>query len=257
MAALPDGRRRRCTRGARVASARGRRLRAPPSRRPLRRRAAARRRRRSRELPEAIRLLGELPFRAIVTTAYDDAFERAFTKDGVGAAHLHAARLTRRSRTTASCASSSRRSAIRRAPTRSSGRPRICNAALADGGYRTVAHDLYRSRSFLFVGFDGRDPDLAILLERVLAGARAGEVEHFAVLPGARRRREGRAVRRLSHSRAVGRERGRAGAAAQGRRRRRDRRRRCPTTTTSRAGWRSSPRSRGARRARLDRRSTR
>src|SRR6516165_953668 len=35
------------------------------------------------ELPEAVKLLGELPFRAIVTTAYDDAFERAFTKDGV------------------------------------------------------------------------------------------------------------------------------------------------------------------------------
>src|SRR5262249_4749342 len=56
--------------------------------------------------------------------------------------------------------------------------------ALADGGYRTVTHDLYRSRSFLFVGFEGQDPDLAILLERVLSGARAGEVVHFAVLPG-------------------------------------------------------------------------
>src|SRR5207249_2157569 len=32
-------------------------------------------------------------------------------------------------------------------------------------------------------GFDERDPDLNILLERVLAGAQAGDVEHYAVLP--------------------------------------------------------------------------
>src|SRR5262249_52384321 len=57
-------------------------------------------------------------------------------------------------------------------------------ATLADADFRAAAHQLFESRSFLFVGFDGRDLDLQILLERVLAGAQVREVEHFAVLPG-------------------------------------------------------------------------
>jgi tetratricopeptide (TPR) repeat protein len=135
------------------------------------------------ELPEAVRLLGELPFRAIVTTAYDDAFERAFTKDGVmprvyTPADHEALRNDGRLRFVFKALGD---------PARAESivwSAEDLQTALADGGYRTVAHDLYRSRSFLFVGFDGRDPDLAILLERVLAGARAGDVEHFAVMPG-------------------------------------------------------------------------
>ncbi|HXU72724.1 MAG TPA: SIR2 family protein, partial [Polyangia bacterium] len=135
------------------------------------------------ELSETVRLLGELPFRAIVTTAYDDAFERAFTKDGV-APRIYTPRDHEALKNDGKL----------RFVFKALGDPSRADSivwsaedlqtALADGGYRTVAHDLYRSRSFLFVGFDGRDPDLAILLERVLSGARAGEVEHFAVLPG-------------------------------------------------------------------------
>ncbi|MGZ3440792.1 MAG: SIR2 family protein, partial [Polyangia bacterium] len=135
------------------------------------------------ELPEAIRLLGELPFRAVVTTAYDDAFERAFTRDGV-MPRIYTPR----------DAEALKNDGKLRFVFKALGDPSRADSivwsaedlqtALADGGYRTVAHDLYRSRSFLFVGFDGRDPDLAILLERVLAGARAGDVEHFAVMPG-------------------------------------------------------------------------
>jgi tetratricopeptide (TPR) repeat protein len=135
------------------------------------------------ELPEAVRLLGELPFRAIVTTTYDDAFERAFTKDGV-MPRIYTPR----------DAEALKNDGKLQFVFKALGDPARADSivwsaedlqtALADGGYRTVAHDLYRSRSFLFVGFDGRDPDLAMLLERVLAGARAGDVEHFAVMPG-------------------------------------------------------------------------
>ena len=135
------------------------------------------------ELPEAVRLLGELPFRAVVTTAYDDAFERAFTKDGV-VPRIYTPR----------DAEALKNDGKVRFVFKALGDPSRADSivwsaedlqsALADGGYRTVAHDLYRSRSFLFVGFDGQDPDLAMLLERVLAGARTGEVDHFAVMPG-------------------------------------------------------------------------
>ncbi len=135
------------------------------------------------ELPETVRLLGELPFRAIVTTAYDDVFERAFSKDGVmprvyTPADHEALRNDGKLRFVFKALGD-----VTRADSIVWSAEDLQDA-LADGGYRTVAHDLYRSRSFLFVGFDGRDPDLAILLERVLAGARAGDVEHFAVLPG-------------------------------------------------------------------------
>ncbi|HEY2745258.1 MAG TPA: SIR2 family protein, partial [Polyangia bacterium] len=135
------------------------------------------------ELPETIRLLGELPFRAIVTTAYDDAFERAFTKDGV-VPRIYTPRDSE------ALKNDGKLRFVFKAlgdPSRADSivwSAEDLQSALADGGYRSMAHDLYRSRSFLFVGFDGRDPDLAILLERVLAGALSGEVEHFAVMPG-------------------------------------------------------------------------
>ena len=135
------------------------------------------------ELPEVVRLLGELPFRAIVTTSYDDTFERAFTRDGAMPKVY-----------TPSDAAELKKDGKARFVFKALGDPARAETvvwsaedlqgALADGGYRTVAHDLYRSRSFLFVGFEGGDPDLGILLERVLSGARAGDTEHFAVLPG-------------------------------------------------------------------------
>jgi tetratricopeptide (TPR) repeat protein len=135
------------------------------------------------DLPEVARILGELPFRAIVTTSYDDTFERAFTRDGAQPKVY-----------TPSDAAELKKDGKARFVFKALGDPSRAETvvwsaedlqtALADGGYRTVAHDLYRSRSFLFLGFDGQDPDLGILLERVLSGARSGDVEHFAVLPG-------------------------------------------------------------------------
>jgi golgin subfamily B member 1 len=139
------------------------------------------------ELPEAVRILSELPFRAVVTTAYDDTFERAFTKDG-------AVPKVYTPRDSAELKKDGKARFVFKALGDAARADTILwsaedlQGALADGGYRTVAHDLYRSRSFLFVGFDGQDPDLGILLERVLSGARApGDpeaIEHFAVMHG-------------------------------------------------------------------------
>jgi hypothetical protein len=136
-----------------------------------------------KELPEAVQIFGGLPFRAVVTTAYDDLFERAFTRDG-NPPKVY----------TPADSAELRKDGRARFVFKALGDPQRAETvvfsaedlqgALADGGYRLVAQDLYRSRSFLFVGFDGRDPDLGILLERVLSGARAGDVEHYAVLPG-------------------------------------------------------------------------
>ncbi len=136
-----------------------------------------------KDLPEAVKLFGELPFRAIVTTSYDDTFERAFTRGQITPRVY-----------TPSDHSELRRDGKARFVFKALGdiareETVVWSAsdlqhALADGGYRMVAHELYGSRSFLFVGFDGHDPDLGILLERVLSGAKANDVVHYAILPG-------------------------------------------------------------------------
>ncbi|HEX4456728.1 MAG TPA: SIR2 family protein, partial [Polyangia bacterium] len=132
---------------------------------------------------DRIRLLAALPFRAAVTTTWDDALDRALGELADG---------TPRGRYTPYDA------AALRADTKpfvlhALGDPRRpetllwsneeLQAALSDGELRTALHDLYRTRSFLFVGFDTRDLDFQILVERLLTGART-ELTHYAILPG-------------------------------------------------------------------------
>src|SRR6185312_8648723 len=191
------------------------------------------------ELSETVRLLGELPFRAIVTTAYDDAFERAFTKDGV-APRIYTPRDHE------ALKNDGKLRFVFKAlgdPSRADSivwSAEDLNSALADGGYRTVAHDLYRSRSFLFVGFDGRDPDLAILPER--ARARSSTSRSFQGSVPSRRKSSTRPMASASC-------RPRTWPSWRGSSRKRSvtrSRPRCPTTTTSRAGSACSPKSRRA-----------
>src|SRR5206468_3947425 len=58
------------------------------------------------------------------------------------------------------------------------------HAALGDAAFRAAVHELWRTRSFVFVGFQPGDVELTLITERLLAGAPAGDVEHFALLPG-------------------------------------------------------------------------
>ncbi len=135
------------------------------------------------ESSAAIDALGQLPFRAIVTTSYSDVFERVFAQDGK----------LPRVYTPLDSAELQKDGKLRyvwkvmgdpRQPASVVFSAEDVQGALADGVYRQVAHELYRSRSFLFVGFEATDADLAILLERVLSGAPQSDVTHFAVLPG-------------------------------------------------------------------------
>src|SRR5207247_2155043 len=90
------------------------------------------------ELPEPVRLLGQLPFRAVVTTAYDDVFERAFVQEGQPPRVY-----------TPRDAEDLRRDGKSRFVFKALGDPARADtvvwsaedlqAALADGGYRTVA----------------------------------------------------------------------------------------------------------------------
>jgi tetratricopeptide (TPR) repeat protein len=135
------------------------------------------------EVSEAVKIFASLPFRAVVTTTYDDTFERVLGAAGQApvvytpADHAELRKDGRAKFVFKALGDPARAETVVWSA-------EDLQSALADGGYRTLAHDLYRSRSFLFVGFDGQDPDLGILLERVLSGARSSDVEHWAVLPG-------------------------------------------------------------------------
>jgi len=131
----------------------------------------------------AVQCLGALPFRAVVTTAYDDVLEQAFAQEGRplrvytpgdAAELLQDGKLPFVLKALGSAA---------RVETVVFTSEEL-HATLASTEFRAATHELYRSRSFLFVGFERGDLDLAILLERMLGGAAAGELQHWAVLPG-------------------------------------------------------------------------
>jgi tetratricopeptide (TPR) repeat protein len=138
----------------------------------------------SSEVVEPLRLLGGLPFSQVLTTALAPTVERAFSREGAPArvhlpskgprppAQIHA-----------------------RAVWKLLGDPAQEDSlvwgaadlqrALARDGYRPIAHELFRTHSFLFVGFDAGDAELQLVLERVLSDAPTGSRSHFALLPDA------------------------------------------------------------------------
>jgi tetratricopeptide (TPR) repeat protein len=132
----------------------------------------------AKEPSEALRTLAALPFRAVITTGYDDLVEKTFAPERVYTSG-DAAELKKDGKVRFVWKAFGD---VKKAETVIWSAEDV-QTALADGSYRQTAHDLYRSRSFLFVGFDGHDAELSILLDRVLAGARP-DVEHYALLPG-------------------------------------------------------------------------
>ncbi len=138
------------------------------------------------ELPESMTLCAQLPLRSLVTTTLDGALAQA-VGSGTGA----------RSFTVAQAAQA--REAQQDGRTRYvlqllgdglTGEGLVFSETdlqrtLADEPLRQLLHDLYSKRSFLFIGFDPREPELQLLLSRALFGIRGVEPsQHFAVLPG-------------------------------------------------------------------------
>lgn len=141
----------------------------------------------SAPLSEVAELCGKLPFRAALTTSIDDTLVRALGTDGTPARSYSAAQ-----------AGEARRDGRGRYVLRVLGDAQTgeglvfsesdLSRALADESFRKLVHEMYARRTFLFLGFDGGDPDFELLVGRVLAGAgqpaEGGEPQHFAVLPG-------------------------------------------------------------------------
>ncbi len=132
------------------------------------------------ELPPAILTLGQLPFRAILSTSYSDLLTRAFTKDGAAPPVF-----------TPKDAEELKHASRKRFILKALGDPsrpdtviwtsQEIQLALASEEYRGLVHDLYRNRSILFLGFSAAD--IEMFFGRLFAGAHT-ESLHYAVLPG-------------------------------------------------------------------------
>jgi hypothetical protein len=136
-----------------------------------------------RPIPDAIAAAARIPWRAIVTTAVDDLWERAATADPALPTHVlesgEAVALDQ-------LAGRLLVSLFGRASapaTLSLGAPDVRrNIALTDtGALLSEAHGRW---SFVFAGFAAGDPDLVLVAGRLL-GASASAREHFLLCPGA------------------------------------------------------------------------
>ncbi|MFO0572725.1 MAG: tetratricopeptide repeat protein [Polyangia bacterium] len=138
-------------------------------------------------------LCARLPFRAVLSTALDDGIGRAL---GQAAADGGAASPAVYTAATAERVRSEGRGryVLQLLGDGVSGRDVLfseaeIDAALRSDGVRGVLVDLAQKRTLLLVGFDPRDPDLELVLSRVLLPAHGGAAhadgpQHFAVLPG-------------------------------------------------------------------------
>ena len=140
------------------------------------------------ELPAELKLLAELPFRAVVTTGYSDLIERAFGPSfaqGGGAPPVH---------TPEGLGKMSKEEKRRRYILKALGDPgngtavfsaKDLQAALGQDRLATAIRDFYKNRSILFVGLDIA-VDIDRLFVRLLHGASEGdeEVAHYAVIQG-------------------------------------------------------------------------
>lgn len=135
------------------------------------------------DVPEIVARLGALPFRGVVTSRCDDWFDRALVRDEVTPATFTA-------RDGAALRAHGKLPFVLKLlgdPTRPETlvwSHETLQAALADGELRAALAELWRTRTFVFVGFDAADVELSLLTERFLAGITPGEAEHYALVTG-------------------------------------------------------------------------
>lgn len=139
---------------------------------------------------EAIGFASKLPFRALLSTAFDEELIRACGESHPGLRVYRADQ-----------AEEVRRDGRGRYIMRLLGgvdQPEHLlfsesdlRRVLADESFRTLMGELYSKRSFLFVGFDPTDPDFGMVVDRMLVsasrpvGVAAGaEPQHFALMTG-------------------------------------------------------------------------
>jgi len=138
-------------------------------------------------VPEAVQRAATLPWRAVVTTGFDDLWPRAMSAVSAAAGHEEAPAVALGTDTPAHLKSLGRRPLLMRLFGHAGEPDSLClgpgdarTRLVAGGGLAWLA-DLYRRRSLVFVGFRSRDPDLTWLTSW-LATLPPGRHPHFLLL---------------------------------------------------------------------------
>jgi tetratricopeptide (TPR) repeat protein len=126
------------------------------------------------EVPEAIQLLSELPFRAFISTSFGDALEQSMGTSPVCTPEdlffhgheRHVLKLLGRAKAPDSLLVTAHDVA----------------RTLADPERRAVLQDVYAGSSLVLLGFSATDADFRLLLEHVVTAVGSDGIEHYAVL---------------------------------------------------------------------------
>lgn len=140
-------------------------------------------------LSQAAQLASALPFRAIVTTSFEDELLRAVGESGTSY------RVYRGDQAGDVFRDGRGRYIMRILGSVDDPEHIVFSESdlrtlMADESFRKLIGELHGKRSFLFVGFDPSDPDFGILVDRILVGAGNStftvgpEPQHFALLTG-------------------------------------------------------------------------
>jgi len=135
-------------------------------------------------IPPGFAVLGRIPWRGVVTTTFDDLWDRALTADIDGPTRVFlptaadiAELRAHRGRFLLHIFGTSEK------PETSCLSPADLRRRTTPSGVGPFLDEIYRKRSFVFVGFRPGDSDLTMLSERLL-GASEHESEHFLLYPG-------------------------------------------------------------------------
>jgi tetratricopeptide (TPR) repeat protein len=134
-----------------------------------------------REVPAPLAAVAQIPWRAVVTTALDDLWERAAAASGVPTLVLLPGQRHELDDPQRMLLQLFGRAS---APESLCLGPRDVRTKLALAGTGALLAEAHRRWSFVFVGFRPGDPDLALVAERLL-GSSASEAEDFLLCPGA------------------------------------------------------------------------
>jgi tetratricopeptide (TPR) repeat protein len=134
-----------------------------------------------RELPPALVAAAKVPFRAVLTTSLDDLWERATAVAALPTVSLLPGQVRDLDDLTGRLLMPLLGRAT--APETLCLGPRDLHALLVATSTAAVLAEAHRRWSFVFVGFRAGDPDLTLVLERLL-GASSSTREHFLLCPG-------------------------------------------------------------------------
>ncbi len=137
------------------------------------------------ELAETHKILGKLPFHGAVTTGYDTLLEQALGgEDEQPKVYTHADGGALRLQDELDHFVLKAHGDVEQAA------PLVLSLAdykqtiSTNKEYCSFMEDLYRTQPMLLVGFHVGDPDLTLLLERLVATFRESMVDHYAIMPG-------------------------------------------------------------------------